>query len=177
MGKGKLILICQSGGKFVTDDDGTMTYTGGEAEAIDINHETTFDDFKLKLAKLLNLAYSSLSLKYFLPGNRRTLITMKQEKDMKRMYDFHLSSVTAEVFITGQYGFQSEAVLSPGTRYSLLFNHVSCRNFFSLYRFRSFLFYFNLSLPENVVDVSVLHHLRNINVMITDNLLSHLFES
>ncbi|KAL9281164.1 putative transcription factor interactor and regulator CCHC(Zn) family [Arabidopsis thaliana] len=116
MGKGKLILICQSGGKFVTDDDGTMTYTGGEAEAIDINHETTFDDFKLKLAKLLNLAYSSLSLKYFLPGNRRTLITMKQEKDMKRMYDFHLSSVTAEVFITGQYGFQSEAVLSPGTR-------------------------------------------------------------
>ncbi|CAN7131937.1 unnamed protein product [Brassica rapa subsp. narinosa] len=109
MGKGKLILICQSGGKFVTDDDGTMTYTGGEAEAIDINHETSFHDFKLKLAKLWNLDFDSLSLKYFLPGNRTTLITMRQEKDMKRMYDFHLSSVSAEVFVTGQEGFHSQA--------------------------------------------------------------------
>ncbi|XP_010533118.1 PREDICTED: uncharacterized protein LOC104808957 [Tarenaya hassleriana] len=117
MGKGKLILICQSGGKFVTNDDGIMTYVGGEAEAIDINHETTFDDLKLKLAKLLNLDYDSLSLKYFLPGNRRTLITMKQEKDMRRMYDFHLSSVTAEVFVTGKEGFRPEAaVVSPGNR-------------------------------------------------------------
>ncbi|KAJ0235794.1 MULE transposase domain-containing protein [Hirschfeldia incana] len=113
MGKGKLILICQSGGKFLTDDDGTMTYTGGEAEAIDINHETSFHDFKLKLAKLWNLDYDSLSLKYFLPGNRRTLITMRQEKDMKRMYDFHLSSVSAEVFVTGQEGFHSQALVSP----------------------------------------------------------------
>ncbi|XP_024013085.1 uncharacterized protein LOC112087289 [Eutrema salsugineum] len=116
MGKGKLILICQSGGKFVTDDDGTMTYTGGQAEAININHETSFDDFKLKVGKLFNLDYNSLSLKYFLPGNRRTLITMKQEKDMKRMYDFHLSSVTAEVFVTGKEGFHSEPVVSPGNR-------------------------------------------------------------
>ncbi|CAH2079452.1 unnamed protein product [Thlaspi arvense] len=116
MGKGKLILICQSGGKFVTDDDGTMTYTGGQAEAININHETSFDDFKLKVAKFFNLDYHSLSLKYFLPLNRRTLITMKQEKDMKRMYDFHVSSVTAEVFVTGQEGFHSERVVSPGKR-------------------------------------------------------------
>lgn len=123
MGKGKLILICQSGGKFVTDDDGTMTYTGGEAEAIDINHETSFHDFKLKLAKLWNLDFDSLSLKYFLPGNRRTLITMRQEKDMKRMYDFHLSSVSAEVFVTGQEGFHSQA---PANWYVLLsyMNHV-----------------------------------------------------
>lgn len=117
MGKGKLILICQSGGKFVTDDDGTMTYTGGEAEAIDINHETSFHDFKLKLAKLWNLDFDSLSLKYFLPGNRTTLITMRQEKDMKRMYDFHLSSVSAEVFVTGQEGFHSQA---PANWYVLI---------------------------------------------------------
>lgn len=117
MGKGKLILICQSGGKFLTDDDGTMTYTGGEAEAIDINQETSFLDFKLKLAKLWNLDYDSLSLKYFLPGNRRTLITMRQEKDMKRMYDFHLSSVSAEVFVTGQEGFHSQALVSPAANW------------------------------------------------------------
>uniref|UniRef100_A0A1J3J4G2 SWIM-type domain-containing protein n=1 Tax=Noccaea caerulescens TaxID=107243 RepID=A0A1J3J4G2_NOCCA len=116
MGKGKLILICLSGGKFVTDDDGIMTYSGGEAEPAAINHETSFDDFKLQMAKLFNLDYNSLSLKYFLPGNRSTLITMKQEKDMKRMFDFHLSSVSAEVFITGQEGFRSEALVSPGNR-------------------------------------------------------------
>ncbi|CAA7031669.1 unnamed protein product [Microthlaspi erraticum] len=116
MGKGKLILICLSGGKFVTDDDGIMTYSGGEAEPAAINHETSFDDFKLQMAKLFNLDYNSLSLKYFLPGNRSTLITMKQEKDMKRMFDFHLSSVSAEVFITGQEGFRSEALMSPGNR-------------------------------------------------------------
>lgn len=121
MGKGKLILICLSGGKFVTDDDGIMTYSGGEAEPAAINHETSFDDFKLQMAKLFNLDYNSLSLKYFLPGNRSTLITMKQEKDMKRMFDFHLSSVSAEVFITGQEGFRSEALVSPGNRYGLLF--------------------------------------------------------
>ncbi|CAN8232471.1 unnamed protein product, partial [Cochlearia groenlandica] len=113
MGKGKLILICQSGGKFVTDDDGRMTYTGGEAEAMDITRETSFDEFKLKMAKVLNLDYNSLSLKYFLPGNRRTLITIKQAKDMKRMYDFHHSSVTADVFITGQEGFRSQAFVTP----------------------------------------------------------------
>lgn len=130
MGKGKLILICQSGGKFLTDDDGTMTYTGGEAEAIDINQETSFLDFKLKLAKLWNLDYDSLSLKYFLPGNRRTLITMRQEKDMKRMYDFHLSSVSAEVFVTGQEGFHSQALVSPAANWSdnIAVTHVAYGN-------------------------------------------------
>ncbi|KAK6236141.1 hypothetical protein SCA6_011478 [Theobroma cacao] len=105
MARGKLILICQSGGEFVTKDDGSLSYAGGEAHALDISPETAFDDLKYKLAETCNLEYKSLSIKYFLPGNRRTLITLSNDKDLKRMYDFHGDSVTADVFLTGRAGF------------------------------------------------------------------------
>ncbi|XP_062148624.1 uncharacterized protein LOC133857384 isoform X2 [Alnus glutinosa] len=110
MARGKLILICQSGGEFVTNEDGSMSYTGGEAHAVDINRETLFNDLKLKLAEMWNLEYNSLSMKYFLPGNRRTLINLSNDKNLKRMYDFHASSVTADVFVTGRAGFDCEAL-------------------------------------------------------------------
>lgn len=106
----KLILICQSGGEFVTNEDGSMSYTGGEAHAVDINCETLFNDLKFKLAEMWNLDYNSLSIKYFLPGNRRTLINLSNDKDLKRMYDFHGNSVTADVFVMGRAGFDSEAL-------------------------------------------------------------------
>nr|POF10071.1 hypothetical protein CFP56_15709 [Quercus suber] len=115
MARGKLILICQSGGEFVTNEDGSMSYTGGEAHAVDINRETLFDDLKLKLAEMWNLEYKSLSIKYFLPGNKQTLITLSNDKDLKRMYDFHGSSVTADVFAMGRTGFDREA-LNNGNR-------------------------------------------------------------
>lgn len=105
MARTKLILICQSHGEFVTNEDGSLSYHGGEAHAVDINHETLFEHLKLKLAELWNLDYKSLSLKYFLPGNRHTLITLSNDKDLKRMYDFHESSVTADVFVMGHAGF------------------------------------------------------------------------
>lgn len=110
MGRGKLILICQSGGKFVTNDEGSLSYTGGEAHAVNINHETFFDDLKLKLAEMWNLEYQSLSIKYFLPGNRKTLITLSTDKDLKRMIGFHGDSVTADVFVMGREGFDSHAL-------------------------------------------------------------------
>ncbi|XP_044472285.1 uncharacterized protein LOC123200945 [Mangifera indica] len=113
MVKGKLILICQSGGEFVTKDDGSLSYDGGEANAITINPETAFDDLMLKLAELLNFDHKSLSVKYFLPGNRRTLITLSNDRDLKRMYDFHEEAVTADVFVTGKAGFQREVLTSP----------------------------------------------------------------
>jgi hypothetical protein len=125
MARGKLILICQSGGEFVTNEDGSMSYTGGEAHAVDINRETIFNDLKLKLAEMWNLEYNSLSVKYFLPGNRRTLINLSNDKDLKRMYDFHGSSVTADVFVMGRVGFDCEA-LNIRSRYFCLplFFHV-----------------------------------------------------
>ncbi|KAF4347874.1 hypothetical protein G4B88_009955 [Cannabis sativa] len=114
MARPKLILICQSLGKFVTNEDGTLLYAGGEAHAVDITPETLFNDLKLKLAEMWNLAYESLSIKYFLPGNRRTLITLANDKDLKRMYEFHGNSVTADVYIQGKAGFDREALSFPG---------------------------------------------------------------
>ncbi|KAK9268390.1 hypothetical protein L1049_000139 [Liquidambar formosana] len=120
MPRGKLILICQSGGKFVTNDDGSLSYTGGEAHAVDINHETLFDDLKLKLAEMGNLEYKTLSIKYFLPGNRRTLITLSNDKDLKRMIDFHGDSVTADVFVMGREGFNRDALNIHASRTSAI---------------------------------------------------------
>ncbi|XP_011020225.1 PREDICTED: uncharacterized protein LOC105122666 isoform X2 [Populus euphratica] len=108
MPREKLILICQSGGEFVTNDDGSLSYNGGEAHALEINIETVFDDLKLKLAEMCNLEYESLSMKYFIPGNKRTLITVSSDKDLKRVFDFHGNSITADVFVMGREGFKHE---------------------------------------------------------------------
>lgn len=124
MVNGKLILICQSRGKFSMNDNGSMSYTGGEAHAVEINHETQFDDLKLKLAELWNSEYKTLSIKYFLPGNRKTLICISNDKDLKRMYDFHENSVTAAVFVSGREGFDHEA-LNMNTRYLLKLSSLS----------------------------------------------------
>ncbi|KAF5749590.1 hypothetical protein HS088_TW04G01560 [Tripterygium wilfordii] len=110
MAGGKLILICQSGGEFLAKDDGSLSYKGGEAHAININHDTVFDDLKLKLAEMVNLEYKSLSLKYFIPGNRRTLITLSNDRDLKIMCEIHADSVTADIFVTGKEGFDREAL-------------------------------------------------------------------
>ncbi|XP_054822736.1 uncharacterized protein LOC129321032 [Prosopis cineraria] len=115
MVKGKLILISQSGGEFLTNDDGSMSYTRGEAHAVEINHETSFDDLKLKLAELWNLQSKTLSIKYFLPGNRKTLICISNDRDLKRMKEFYVDSITADVFVSGKEGFDQES-LNMNTR-------------------------------------------------------------
>lgn len=104
-------------------DDGSMSYTGGDAHAVDINHETLIDDLKLKLAEMCNLEYKSLSIKYFLPGNRRTLITLSSDKDLKRMYEFHGNAVTADVFVMGKAGFAAEEALNTLKRYFHLYHN------------------------------------------------------
>lgn len=109
MAKGKLILICQSGGEFVTNDDGTMSYNGGEANAANATSETPFSELKLHLAETCNLDQETVSVKYFLPGNKRNLITVKNDKDVKRMIDFHGDAITAEVFVTGTPGFNRQS--------------------------------------------------------------------
>ncbi|KAF7806451.1 MuDR family transposase, putative isoform 1 [Senna tora] len=121
MVKGKLILISQSRGEFSTNDDGYMSYTGGEAHAVEINHETQFDDLKLKLAQLWNLEYKTLSIKYFLPGNQKTLISLSNDRDLKRMNEFHANSVTADVFISGKEGFDRESLNTSGRRSEIKF--------------------------------------------------------
>lgn len=156
MARAKLILICQSFGEFSTNDDGTLSYAGGEAHAVDITRETLFNDLKLKLAEMWNLDYDSLSIKYFLPGNRRTLITLANDKDLKRMYDFQGNSVTADVFIQGKRGFDCEALNFPGRYIFFHFARSSCflelqLQFFSVLLFSTYfsLKYLSLlSLPK-----------------------------
>lgn len=117
MARGKLILICQSSGDFVTNDDGTLSYVGGEANAVNVNTETLFDDLKLKLAEMCNLDYDTMSIKYFLPGNKRNLITLKNVKDLKRMIDFHGNSITTDVFVMGKQGFNHDILSRHASRY------------------------------------------------------------
>lgn len=121
MGRTKLILICQCFGEFVTNEDGSLSYNGGEAHAVDINGETLFDDLKLKLAEMWNFDYKSLTIKYFLPGNKQTPITLSNDKDLIRMYSFHESSVTADLFITGTPGFDRGALNLHGWYFSFHF--------------------------------------------------------
>jgi len=45
----EIISICQSGREFVTNKDGSLSYTGGEAFAIDIDQQTQLNDFKSKI--------------------------------------------------------------------------------------------------------------------------------
>ncbi|KAL6549526.1 hypothetical protein OROHE_008643 [Orobanche hederae] len=118
MTKGKLILICQSGGEFITNGDALLSYEGGEANAVNIDHETLFDDLKLKLAEMSNLDQKTISVKYFLPGNRRNLITLRNDKDLKRMIDFHGNSVTADIFVDGKKGFDRDAMKVHASRSS-----------------------------------------------------------
>lgn len=117
MVKGKLILICQSGGEFVNDVDGNLSYKGGEANAVNINQDTPYDDLKIKLAELCNLELTTVSIKYFLPKNRKTLINLRSEKDFKRMVEFHANSVTAEIFVSGKEGFDHDALNTYNERY------------------------------------------------------------
>ncbi|KAG1338944.1 hypothetical protein COCNU_04G012500 [Cocos nucifera] len=99
MARRKILAICQSGGEFVTHSDGSMSYSGGEAHAIDIDHEMMLHDLKSEISGMFNCDADSFSIKYFLPNNKRTLITVSNDKDLKRMVDFHADSDTTDVYV------------------------------------------------------------------------------
>ncbi|KAK6913601.1 MULE transposase domain [Dillenia turbinata] len=96
----KVIAICQSGGEFVQGKDGTLTYTGGEAYAVDVDQQTQLRDFKLEVAEMFNCNnVDTMTLKYFLPGNKKTLITISKDKDLQRMINFLGDSTSVDIFI------------------------------------------------------------------------------
>ncbi|GMI84423.1 MUSTANG 7 [Hibiscus trionum] len=94
-----LIVICQSGGEFETEKDGSLSYRGGDAHAIEVDDQMMFDDFKTELTEMFGFSVSTMSIKYFVPGNRNTLITVSDDEDLKRMLKFHVDSITAYVYI------------------------------------------------------------------------------
>lgn len=112
----KIIAICQSGGEFVTNKDGSLSYNGGEAFAVDIDHQTQLNDFKSELAEMFNCSADTMSIKYFLPGNKKTLITISKDKDLQRMVNFHGDSFTVDVFIISEEAAARNVSNMPASR-------------------------------------------------------------
>ncbi|PHU08519.1 hypothetical protein BC332_20379 [Capsicum chinense] len=105
MASKKIIAICQSGGEFVTNnEDGSLTYVGGEAYALDLDNQTLLNDFKQEVAENFECGTNGMTIKYFLPGNKKTLITISKDKDLKRMINFFKDSEQVEVFIIAEEG-------------------------------------------------------------------------
>ncbi|XP_040960679.1 uncharacterized protein [Gossypium hirsutum] len=114
----RVIAVCQSGGEFETDKNGVMLYKGGDAHAIDLDDQTKFDDFKKELAEMFNLNMSTMSVKYFLPGNKKTLISISNDKDLKRLIKFHGNSTTVDVFILMEENVPHDVSNMPASRSS-----------------------------------------------------------
>ncbi|XP_018441735.1 uncharacterized protein LOC130507350 [Raphanus sativus] len=97
----RVIAICMSGGQFLTEKSGALTYRGGEAHAIDVDENTNFKDFISEIGEMFNCgdARNTVCLKYFLPDNKKTLISISNDKDLKRMIKFHENSNTADVYL------------------------------------------------------------------------------
>ncbi|GLU05181.1 hypothetical protein SLE2022_222940 [Rubroshorea leprosula] len=98
----KVIAICQSGGEFVTNKDGSLSYNGGEAYAIDIDEQTKLNDFKSEVAEMFNCSKPKMVVKYFLPSNKKTPITISKDKDLQRMINFVGDSGTVDVYIMSE---------------------------------------------------------------------------
>lgn len=114
----KVIAICQSGGEFVTNKDGSLSYTGGEAYAVDIDNETQLHDFKSEIAEMFDSNADTMIIKYFLPGNKKTLITISKDKDLQRMVNFLGDSVTVDVFILSEEAAARNLSNMPASRSS-----------------------------------------------------------
>jgi len=112
----KIIAICQLGGEFETDKDGTLSYTGGDAHAIDIDDKIKFNDFKLEVAEMFSCNVYTMSLKYFLPGNKKTLITISNDKDLNRMIKFHGDSFTVDIYVILEDNFLPGVSNLPASR-------------------------------------------------------------
>ena len=115
----KIIAICQSGGEFLLETNGSMSYSGGEAYAVDLDTETSVTDFKKDLADTFGYSVDNMLIKYFLPGNRKTLIMISKDKDLKRMINFFSDSDQVDVFVMPQDGGMGALIVSnmPASRY------------------------------------------------------------
>nr|GEW50608.1 protein FAR1-related sequence like [Tanacetum cinerariifolium] len=115
-----IIAICQSGGEFLLERDGSMSYSGGEAYAVDLDTETSVIDFKQDLADTFGYSVDNMLIKYFLPGNRKTLIMISKDKDLKRMINFFKDSDQVDVFVMPQDGGTGALIVSnmPASRSS-----------------------------------------------------------
>ncbi|XP_010546770.1 PREDICTED: uncharacterized protein LOC104818751 isoform X2 [Tarenaya hassleriana] len=113
----RIIAICMAGGEFHTEKGGCLSYKGGDAHAIDVDEQMKFTDFLSEIAEMFNCDIGTVSLKYFLPGNRKTLISISNDKDLMRMIKFHGNSDTADVYIITEVDVPDVSNM-PGSRSS-----------------------------------------------------------
>lgn len=122
MAKGKLILVSWSGGKFTLHNDGSLSYIGEEAHALSINTESKFEDLRAEVAEMWNHDPDSLTIKYFLPHNNKTLITVSNDKDLQHLLDFHGNSATVDVYVLTNENQTSDQLTMSHCRYNSFHN-------------------------------------------------------
>jgi zinc finger SWIM domain-containing protein 3 len=121
----KILAICQMGGEFIQNKDGTLTYSGGEAHAVDIERDMTLDELRNEISGMFNCNMEAYSIKYFLPNNKKTPITVSNDKDIKRMVDFHNNSQTTDIYVMKKA--ENRYVLCFLVQYKLTFEPVCTR--------------------------------------------------
>ncbi|KAH7835732.1 hypothetical protein Vadar_029299 [Vaccinium darrowii] len=114
----KVIAICQSGGEFVMDNDGSLSYRGGDAHAMEIDDQMKYEDFKEEVGEMFNSDHGVMTIKYFLPGNKKTLITISNDKDLDRMMKFHGNSNTTDIYVLTEEVVAPDASDTPASRSS-----------------------------------------------------------
>lgn len=112
----KIIAICQSGGEFESNTDGILSYKGGDAHAMEIDDKMKFKDFKSEVAEMFSCNLGTLAIKYLLPGNKKTLISISNDKDLKRMIKFHNDFDTAEIYVMTEEIAAPDVSHMPGSR-------------------------------------------------------------
>jgi len=96
---GVVVAICQYGGEFTSGPNGNLIYKGGEAHAVDVTRDFSLESFKDEVSKVFHVDVTDMSLKYFLPNNNKTLITISCDRDMQRMVDFTIRAAQVDVFL------------------------------------------------------------------------------
>uniref|UniRef100_A0A0A9D615 PB1 domain-containing protein n=1 Tax=Arundo donax TaxID=35708 RepID=A0A0A9D615_ARUDO len=94
-----VVAICQYGGEFTSGPNGNLIYKGGEAHAVDVTRDMSLENFMDEVSKVFHVDVTGMSLKYFLPNNNRTLITISCDRDLQRMVDFTASAAQVDVFL------------------------------------------------------------------------------
>ncbi|XP_031477199.1 uncharacterized protein LOC116248507 [Nymphaea colorata] len=94
-----LVCVVYLGGTLVNDKDGSVSYTGGEAHLTDVDRDMTFHQFKMEVAEMHGGDVSGLTFKYPLPTNKKTLITISNDKDLRRMVDMNRDTASPEIYV------------------------------------------------------------------------------
>ncbi|KAL9679519.1 hypothetical protein QQ045_017384 [Rhodiola kirilowii] len=79
----KVIAICQFGGEFFADEDGSMSmvYNGGNAYAIHLDDQTNLNDFRREVAKTFDLDVSAFPSSISSPTSMPLLALPEEDDD------------------------------------------------------------------------------------------------